>query len=195
MTAPKFKIPLTAGQTLEVGRLSVIWGQIDHFVMSSISLLLTTDLAAAVTLMGDLTTGRLVNKLKKSRHRITDREIRELTKKFCDDMGPLIEARNHITHGMWGLHIPGTDPSKAKPGCMFVNRDNPVFPEKVTEVANKAAEQTHVISRIWHHLSGKPFPDGNPKFYFGNKEPKPPKGMRIEPIAYPPKRHRPPRGD
>lgn len=72
MVAPKFKISLTARQTLEVGRLSVVWGQIDHFPLGSVSLLLTNDLSAGVTLMGDMTTGPLVNTLNKARHRIND---------------------------------------------------------------------------------------------------------------------------
>ena len=178
MVAPKFKISLTAQQTLEVGRLTVIWGQIDHFVLSSVSLLLAHDLAAGTALMGDMTTGPLVNLLNKSRHRIGDDEIRKLTKKFCDDMGPLITTRNHIMHGIWGFYLPGKNPKKAKPGCLFVkDPDNPVFPEKVTEVANKAAEQTHTVSRIWHHLAGESFPEGQPKFFFGKHNPRTPKGI------------------
>lgn len=66
MVAPKFKISLTAEQTLELGRFSVIWGQIDHFLLNSVSLLLTVDLAAGMALMGDMTTGPLVSMLKKS---------------------------------------------------------------------------------------------------------------------------------
>ena len=191
MAAPKFAIPLTAQQTLEVGKLCVVWGQIDHFVLCSVSLLLTTDLAAGVALMGDLTTAPLVNLLKKSRYRIANKEIRGLTKKFCDDMGPLITARNHITHGMWGWYLPGKNPHKAKAGCFFVkNANNPVFPEKVTELTNNAAEQTHAITRIWHHLAGRPFPDGQPKYYFGQHEPRLPKGMQLVPVAQPPKGHR-----
>ena len=190
MLAPKFKISLTANQTLEIGRLSVIWGQIDHFLLGSISMLLTKDMAGAVALMGEMTTGPLVNLLNKSRHRIQDEEIRELTKTFCADMGPLIKTRNHVMHGIWGWYLPGKNPKKAKPGCLHVsNPYNPVFPEKVTEIANKAAIQTHAVSLIWHHLAGEPFPDGQPKYYFGQHLPRPPKGTKLTPVAQPPKGH------
>ena len=190
MVAPKFKISLTAEQTLELGRFSVIWGQIDHFPLNSASLLLTVDLAAGMALMGDMTTGPLVSMLKKSRHRIGNEEIRPLVKKFCDDMGPLIKTRNHIMHGIWGWYLPGKNPKKSKPGCFSaVDLHNPVFPEKVTEVANRAAEQTDIISRIWHHLSGVPFPEGQQKFFFGQHEPKPPKGVKLIPLAQPPRGH------
>lgn len=183
MVAPKFKISLTAQQTLEVGRLSVIWGQIDHFVLSSVSLLLARDLDAGVKLMGDMTTGPLVNLLRKSRHRIDDEDIRKLTKKFCDDMGPLITTRNHIMHGIWGFYLPGKNPKKAKPGCLFVKDPNkPVFPETVTDTANKAAEQTHAISRIWYYLADTPFPEGQPRHFFGPHKPRPPKGTKLTPV-------------
>ena len=185
---PKFRISLTAEQTQELGRLTLTWGQIDHFVLNSVSLLLTHDLAAAVTLMGDTTTGPLVNLLNKSRHRIKDEGIRDLTKSFCDGMGPLITKRNHIMHGIWGFYLPGKNARKAEPGCFFVkDPKNPLFPDEITELANKAAEQTHTISRIWHHLADVPFPDGNPKFSFGQHEPRPPKGTQLVQIAQPPK--------
>ena len=178
MVAPKFKISLTVQQTLEVGRLSVIWGQIDHFVLCSVSLLLAHDLAAGTTLMGDMTTGPLVNLLNKSRHRIDDKEIKELTKNFCADMGPLIKTRNHIMHGIWGFYLPGKNPKKAKPGCLFMkDPNNPVFPEKVTDTANMAAEQTHAISQIWHYLTSQPFPEGQPKYFFRQHAPTTPKRM------------------
>jgi hypothetical protein len=189
--APKFKITLTAQQTLEVGRLSVIWGQIDHFLLQSVGILLTHDLACAVTLMGAQTTGPLVGLLSKARHRIKDAEIQRLAKQFCDDMAPLIEARNHITHGIWGAYLPGKDPKKAKPACLYVRKPvHPLFPEKVTEIADKAAAQTHVISKIWHHLSGLEMPEGHPIFYFGQHTPKPPKGTQIIPVGQPGKGHR-----
>ena len=183
MVAPKFKISLAAQQTLEIGRLSVIWGQIDHFVLSSVSLLLAHDLDAGVKLMGEMTTGPLVNLLNKSRHRIDDEDIRKLTKKFCADMGPLITTRNHIMHGIWGFYLPGKNPKKAKPGCLFVkDPKNPVFPEKITDAANKAAEQTHAISRIWYYLAGVPFPEGQPKHFFGQHIPRAPKGTQLTPV-------------
>jgi hypothetical protein len=190
MIAPQFKITLTARQTLEVGRLSVIWGQIDHFLLQSVALLLTHDIACGVALLGDMTTGPLVGHLRKARHRIDDPKFAEMAKKFCEDMGPLISTRNHIMHGLWGLYLPGKNPNKAQPGCLFVkNPDHPVFPAKVTEVANKAAEQTYVISAIWHHLNGIEPPTGNPKFYFGKHDPRVPKGMQLIHVARPPKGH------
>jgi hypothetical protein len=191
MVDPKFRVRLTRKDKEEIGRLSATWGQIDHFLLQSIALLLTHDIAAAITLMGELTTGPLVNLLSKSRHRVQDPSIKALIKKFSDDMGPLIAARNHLTHGIWGLYLVGKNPHKAEPACLFVKQpDNPLFPAKIAELADRAAEQTHVIARIWHHLADIPFPDGNPDFYFGQHQPRAPKGMQIVPVAQPPKGHR-----
>lgn len=187
---PKFRFSLTADQTLNLGRLTVIWGQIDHFVLNSVALLLTRDLAAGITLLGDTTTGPLANKLSKSRHRVADLEIRKLIKNFCDDMSPLIVKRNHLMHGIWGFYLPGKDATKAKPGCFFAkNPHNPVFPEEIADLANKAAAQTHVISRIWHHIAGVEFPEGNPSYYFGQHEPTPPEGLKLVQVAMPPQGH------
>lgn len=194
MVAPKFRITLTAAETLEVGRLSVVWGQIDHFVLCSVSMLLAKDLSAGVALLGTLTTGPLVNQLNKARVRIEDEEIQNLTKKFCEDMGPLIDKRNHLMHGIWGVHLPGKDPTKGKPACFFTKHSTkPLFPQEVTKLANDAARQTHHIVRIWHYLTGQSFPDGQHTYFFGSHEPTTPPGMRLVQIAQPPKGHRPPR--
>lgn len=185
---PKFKISLTEQQTLELGRLSVTWGQIDHLVLDSLSLLLVRDLDAATALMGGMTTGPLVNLLHKSRHRIADKKIRDITKKFCSDMGPLIKYRNHIMHGMWGFYLPGKSSAKAKPGCLhMLDPKNPVFPEKITSIANKAAKQTYAISRVWYHLAGESWPEGQRSYYFGQHMPRVPKGTRLKPVGQPPK--------
>lgn len=185
---PKFKFSLTEKQTLELGRLSVTWGQIDHFVFSSVSMLLARDLDAGTSLMGKTTTGPLVNLLNKSRHRIADKEIRDITKKFCSDMGPLIVTRNHIMHGIWGFYLPGKNPAKSKPGCLYmINPKNPVFPEKITTTANKAAKQTYAISRVWYHLAGESFPKGQPSYYFSQHQPRVPKGTKLKPVGQPPK--------
>lgn len=181
---PKFKFSLTEQQTLELGRLCVTWGQIDHFVFSSVSLLLARDLDAGTALMGTLTTGPLVNLLNKSRHRIADKEIRDITKKFCSDMGPLIKTRNHIMHGIWGFYLPGKSSAKAKPGCLFMtDAKNPVFPEMITTTANRAAKQTYAISRIWYYLADESWPDGQPSFYFGQHKPRIPKGTKLKPVG------------
>ncbi|MCP5368762.1 MAG: hypothetical protein H6907_11130 [Hyphomicrobiales bacterium] len=185
---PKFRISLTEKQTTELGRLAITWGQIDHFVLNSVTLLLAVDSAAGIAMLGDATTGPLVNLLRKSRHRIENTVIKEFTKQFCDDMGPLISKRNHIMHGIWGFYLPGKNPKKAKPGCLFLkNPDNPLFPDEITDLANKAAEQTHKIAEIWHHLADIEYPDGNPNFFFGPHKPNPPEGTTLIQIARPPK--------
>jgi hypothetical protein len=185
---PQYQITLTADQATELGRLTVVWGQIDHFVFNSVSLLLTPDPNAAIAMLGDLTTGPLVNLLNKSRHRIKDDNIKSMIKTFHDDMGSLIKKRNHIMHGMWGLFLPGKDAKKAKPACFYAkNPLNPIFAEDIHDLANKAAEQTHVISTVFHHIAEISPPEGTPKFYFGAHIPRMPKGSRLERIVPRPK--------
>jgi len=72
LNEPKFRIPLLKRELREIGRLSVNWGQIDHFLLQSVALLLARDLASAVVLAGDATTGPLCNLLNKSRHLIAN---------------------------------------------------------------------------------------------------------------------------
>ncbi len=185
MVRPQFQISLTQHQALELGRMSAIWGQIDHTLLNTVSELIALDLAAGITVMGEMTTGQLVGMLRKTRHRISSKEIRDLAKQFCEDMGSLIDARNHIMHGIWGWHLPGKSPKKARPACMYAKKPTkPLYPEKITEIANKAAEQTFIIHKIWCHVADSELPsDANPKFYFGQHKPRPPKGMQLTPVG------------
>ncbi|NQV82873.1 MAG: hypothetical protein HQ494_03540 [Rhodospirillales bacterium] len=181
MVKPQYKISLTMEQTLELGRFCVIWGQIDHCLMLSVSKLIAVDLTAGLVILGDMTTGPLVNLLNKNRSRIKDREIKKLTKEFCDDMGGLIEFRNHLMHGIWGWWLPGKKAKKAKPACHFSkNPHNPVFPDEITAKANEVAELTFKINRIFCHLHGTEMSkDEGKKFFFGQHYPNTPKGMQL----------------
>jgi len=43
MVHPAFKISLTAAESLEMGRLALVWGQIDHLITMAVTKLLTVD--------------------------------------------------------------------------------------------------------------------------------------------------------
>ena len=167
---PQYKIALTKEETTELGRLAVIWGQLDHFTMMAVTKLLAADQHSGTILMKDMTTGSLVNLLRKSLLRIKDPDTRKKGKKFCKDMAPLIEYRNHIMHGIWGWQIKGKSARNAKPACLFVKEPNrEVHPDRITITADRAAEQTHVIYSITCSLYGvsAPGPENPyPRFFF-----------------------------
>ena len=186
MVKPAFQISLTTIETLELGRLALIWGQIDQLLMLSISHLIAVDQEAGALIVKDMTTGQLVNLLRKNRKRIQGEAARNLAKDFCAEMGSLIELRNHVIHGVWGWYLPGKKPRKGKPGCFYTkNLHKPVFPSELNPAANKAANLSRKLYCIFCSIHGIKVPDDPPKYWFGQHDPYLPKGMRSREVGRP----------
>ena len=85
-------------------------------------------------------------------------------------MGPLIERRNHLSHGIWGWLVPGSDTTKAKPARLYLkNQKKEVYPDKITDTAARAATLTHKIYRVVCHLYNYPYPwpkNPHPRYFF-----------------------------
>lgn len=177
---PAYTITLTSEEALHLGRLCAIWGQIDHFLMLTTTTLIAVDLAAGMTIMEDLTTGGLLKLFRKNRVRIPDDNVRETATKFCDDMGGLIERRNHVMHGLWGMYLPGKSVSKGKRACFYLKAPlRPLYSEEIPDIADAAARQSSAIHDIYRHVNGLPEPESRPTYWWGQHEPRVPKGMQI----------------
>lgn len=167
---PQYKIPLRRSELEQLGKLAVIFGQIDHLMAGIISHLLCLDFFAGHLFMERMTSGVKLGYLKKSLERIKDDEIRKIADAFHEDMSGLVERRNHIFHGMWGWEIRD---GKSKPGCCYVtNKPQPtIYPEKLAVYVERAALQSRRIDMVYRHLMGAPPLEAgnpNPKYFFGN---------------------------
>jgi hypothetical protein len=99
---PELLIPLSNVEIQELGTFAAIWGQIDHIVLTMISHLIKTDLGAVLFMLDATTTGpriAMLSRLCQQKASDTNKAI----KRLCDDNGGLIEDRNHIIHGLWGI--------------------------------------------------------------------------------------------
>jgi hypothetical protein len=184
---PIHKIPLTRSNMTALGRFAVIFGQIDHYLTHLLCHLLYLDIPAGYQAMETMTTGVKVNALRKSLPRIEDDETRRRAKEFVENIGGLIERRNHMLHGIWGWHI--RDDGTLKPGCHFAKAKGPLYPEKLEEYANGAAKLSYEIHAIYCAVVGTDTPppeNPNPKYCFGEKavhETLQRKGIRTAPIG------------
>src|SRR4051794_40987679 len=88
-TPPAFQVPLDAEQLAALGLFHAVWSQIDHFILDMISVVLQAPYGSALFLLESVTTGPRINYLRRLLPRIENEEVRKLTKKFLDKMGPL----------------------------------------------------------------------------------------------------------
>jgi hypothetical protein len=154
-----FQIPLYRSQLEALGRLAVIFGQIDFLMTGIISHLLYIDTMAGFTQMDDVTSGRKLGILRKNLYRVKNLEARTLLEQFDDAMGGLVERRNHVFHGIWGWHLKD---GKSRPGCYYPKKkDVTVYPEKLAEYGRLLAQQAHALQRAFCLIHEIPAPGVN----------------------------------
>lgn len=100
---PGYISPLTEKDHARIGRIAVLWGQIEHFIEEILPYVtrLTWDelVAARVT---EKPIGTKVDILKQARKRLEDEEISEQVREFCVAIEETKVQRNHLFHGVWG---------------------------------------------------------------------------------------------
>jgi hypothetical protein len=166
---PAYRIPLTPEQTMMLGTFMAVWGQIDHFLGLCISALLKVDPFAAETLMENMTTGPRLNLF----HRLTKSsplspEARKIAKAFYTDLSSLIEKRNQLMHGIWGIEVRG---AKSFGASVYYAKTNArLLATELPDLVIKAAYQTHRIVTIATYLTTLTWSydsDNPPLFMFG----------------------------
>ncbi len=95
--------PLTDREHARIGRIAVLWGQIEYCVdevIEYVSGMRWHELEAlGVT---ERTLANKVNFLLKIRHRSADKDYQLAIADFCSLLHETKTARNHLFHGMWG---------------------------------------------------------------------------------------------
>ena len=168
---PIHPIPLTRTELTALGRFAVIFGQIDHYVTQILFHLAFVDTRAGYQMLENTTTGVKVGHLRKNLYRIRPKPLRAKTKSFIDDIGGLIERRNHMFHGLWGWYI--APMGVTRPACHYPKNSEPVFPNKIDEYANHAARLSCLIHEIFCEIMGTGHPpphNPHPRFIFGGQE-------------------------
>jgi hypothetical protein len=100
---PGYVSPLTDRQHAQIGRIAILWGQVEHFVeqlLPRITGLSWKELEAlGVT---EKPIGSKVNFLKAAASRITDDDLKNEVRALCAAIDDTKVARNHLFHGIWG---------------------------------------------------------------------------------------------
>ncbi|MBW0008369.1 MAG: hypothetical protein JO335_11740 [Sphingomonas sp.] len=100
---PVYLSPLTDKQHAQIGRIAVLWGQIEYFVeilMAHVSHLSWDELTAVGVTEKPI--GAKVLFLKAATARIAEVELRQRVREFCESIDDTKVARNHVFHGIWG---------------------------------------------------------------------------------------------
>lgn len=141
-------IPLTDDQLILMGRIAVLWGQIDEGFNSIVRWILNLPSAVFDSLLADKMIGARVNHLRVSISLAKDRKNRELLDELVKQLTLVLPARNAAMHGCWGRYVADPTYSKTrvgiynhqKPKTRFYVRDLPGLYQRLVEIMHIIAE-------------------------------------------------------
>ena len=133
--------------------------------------------------MESMTTGPRINLLKKLCQENPDDSKRAI-KKLCDEQGGLIEDRNHVIHGLWGIHWDHATGS-TMPSCHYPkNRRDHISVEKLAVLSNRAAKFSNSLGLLSEKINPV-FAGPRPRpVFFGKGDP-----QGKAPPPWPPEQH------
>lgn len=154
---PAFVSPLTDKEHAQLGRIAVLWGQIDWLIDQIILNALQITLAQQETLIGEKPIGPKIVMVKKHFENIHPQDAETASRGFIELLDRTKSKRNHIFHGIWGW--------RAHPRKEIVQRcarhpkslDNPVKVEDLPKLESDLCEAvTQGVMAVWLIRGQKP---------------------------------------
>lgn len=122
---PPFVSPLTHDQHARLGRIAILWGQIDMTLDQLLQIAINITGEQRITLIGEKPIGAKLDMLSGNIKNIPNKEGQRLVREFLDLTNQTKTMRNRCFHGVWGFHC--GKPNKVTPAAShFKERENPV---------------------------------------------------------------------
>jgi hypothetical protein len=175
---PEYEITLSDDELIELGRFCALWSQMDMLICLALSLLTDCDLKATLAFLGATTTGPKLNLLRQQETQTNDPDIANMISAICREIARLVDDRNHIVHGIWGMHT--DDKGKARAGSFFPRKgvDAPLYADRLKDLCERVADVTRDLGKLLSKLNKNFLQQDDPKvFWFSSR---PPAGTRQE---------------
>jgi hypothetical protein len=168
---PEYKITLSDAELIELGRFSALWSQMDLLICLALSMLTDCDLKTTLAFVGASTTGPKLNLLR--RQEIDDDETTALIKSIGNKIGTVIEDRNHIVHGVWGMHT--DEDGIAKAGSYFPRKgvDKPLYADRLSGLCETVADITRDLGKLMSLLNRRYVQKTDPQELWFSSDPPP----------------------
>lgn len=140
---PEFEITLSNDQLRELGRFTATWSQIDFLLTQIVTTVCNTDPMIMLNVFLDnSTTGALLNTLRKLNPYLPNAQAKTLAQEITNKLGSLLDRRNHLIHGIWGLYW-DFEKNKLKPACHYQrNAGKQIYAKEIASLADSAAKES-----------------------------------------------------
>lgn len=102
LSSPVYQFPMADSRINLVGRITLIWAQIDFQIDGILMALHGIDADQLDAFFGNSTVGRKIAVVRNAIHRAASHETQVSLTTFCNVVAPCVANRNLMTHGMWG---------------------------------------------------------------------------------------------
>jgi len=145
---PTHHIPLSDPELIHLGKLGVVWAQMDYFLLEALSRLSGASLRDLETFFDKAPTGPRLSAFRKLSSLLSHEKARTAANDFISRSESVLGRRNHLTHGLWGLFSPkGGRPYKA--ACYFPgNKKGLIYASELPAITNDAVALTNSLIRF-----------------------------------------------
>lgn len=147
--------PLTDKEHAQIGRIAVLWGQIEYFIdqlLEHVSGMTWEELTALG--VADKSISAKVNWLDRIKRRVADEDTRSKIGNFCAIIHETKTDRNHVFHGIWGWRaddrtkkVTPAARKSSNPGQPFLYTRLPALEKKLCRCSRMGAD---LCNPLWH---------------------------------------------
>ncbi len=107
LSSPVYQLPLTDDELMLVGRITLVWAQIDFQIDGILTALHRLDEEQFAAFFGRMMIGGKVQAARSAQARAPSETARIAVAEMCDAVSDCLRDRNLMTHGMWGWNWDG----------------------------------------------------------------------------------------
>lgn len=153
---PAYISPLTDQDHARIGRIAVLWGQIEYSVEGLTSLVsgLSWDELAALGIAAKPIATK-VDFLKAASFRLADQLLAERVREFCAIIHDTKGQRNHVFHGMWGFRGDHRTKTVRAAARKTLDPAAPFLAEKLSGLEKKMCKCSRLGGDLTMHFWGE----------------------------------------
>lgn len=139
---PAFYSPLTHDQHAQIGRIAVLWGQVDMFVDNLLTQILEISPALRARLFSEKSIASKIALLSSFIQEMAEGEAKTESTKFAKMVNEAKSQRNKCFHGVWGYHV--TRARKITPAAQHIKQvDQPFKVADLPKLERKLCQISH----------------------------------------------------
>ena len=141
---PPFISPLTHDQHAQLGRIAILWGQIDMILDQLLQFAIGLTGQQRITLIGEKPLGAKLSMLTVHLDDIKHKEAQKAAREFWNLANETKTARNRCFHGVWGFRCGKKKNDIFAAAMHFKAKENPVRADQLAPLEKKLCRTARV---------------------------------------------------